>query len=58
MPDEQRDQKEEDTSMVDVLSSLGWIEEKDKEEELPVSQEESLKEQLNLFVGKNKQLTE
>ena len=58
MSDEQRDQKEEDTSMVDALSSLGWIEEKEEEHELPVSDEESLKEQLNLFIEKNKQLTE
>ena len=35
MSDEQRDKKEEDTSMVDALSSLGWIEEKDEEEEIP-----------------------
>jgi len=58
MPDEQQDQKEEDSSMVDALSSLGWIEEKEEEEELPVSEEESLKKQLNLFIGQNKQLTE
>ena len=37
MSDEQRDHKEEDTSMVDALSSLGWIEEKEDEEEIPVS---------------------
>ncbi len=58
MPDEQRDQKEEDTSMVDALSSLGWIEEEEEEGELPVSEEESLKEQLNFFLEQNKQLTE
>ncbi len=58
MSDEQRDQKEEDTSMVDALSSLGWIEEKDEEEKPPVSEEESLKEQLNLFIEQNKKLTE
>jgi len=58
MPDEQRDQKEEDTSMVDALSSLGWIEEKEEEDGLPVSEEESLKEQLNLFIEQNKKLTE
>jgi len=56
--DEQRDQKEEDSSMVDALSSLGWIEEKGEEEGPPVSEEESLKKQLNLFIGQNKQLTE
>jgi len=58
MSDEQRDQKDEDTSMVDALSSLGWIEEKEEEEKPPVSEEESLKEQLNLFIKQNKQLTE
>jgi len=56
--DEQRDQKEEDSSMVEALCSLGWIEEKEEEEGLPVSEEESLKKQLNLFIGQNKQLTE
>ena len=38
MSDEQRDQKEEDTSMVDALSSLGWIEEEEDEEEIPTSE--------------------
>ena len=56
MPDE-RDKKEEDSSMIDALSSLGWIEENAEEEGLPVSEEESLKEQLNLFIAQNKQLT-
>ena len=56
--DEQRDQKDEDTSMVDALSSLGWIEEKEEEEGLPVSEIETLKEQLNLFIEQNKKLTE
>jgi len=58
MPDEQHDRKEEDTSMVEALNSLGWIEEEEEEEELPLSEEESLKEQLNLFIGQNKQLAE
>jgi len=58
MPDEQRDQKEEDTSMVDALSSLGWIEEREEEHEPPISDEEALKEQLNIFREQNKQLTE
>ena len=44
--------------MVDALSSLGWIEEKEEEDELPVSEEDALKEQLNLFRKQNKQLTE
>ena len=52
------DRKEEDTSMVDALSSLGWIEEKEEEEGLPVSEIETLKEQLNLFIEQNKKLTE
>ena len=58
MAEEQRDQKEEDASMVDALSSLGWIEEKDLEEEAPPSEEEKLTEQLNLFIEQNKQLNE
>jgi len=58
MSDEQRDHKEEDTSMVDALSSLGWIEEKEDEEEIPVSEEDNLKEQLNFFIEQNKQLTD
>ena len=57
MPDEQ-DQNEEDTSMSKALSSLGWIEEEEEEGELPVSEEESLKEQLKFFIEQNKQLTE
>ena len=57
MPDES-DQKEEDTSMVDALSSLGWIEEKEEEQEPPVSEEDSLKEQLNFFIEQNKKLME
>jgi len=58
MPDEQRDHKEEDTSMVDALSSLGWIEEREDEEEIPVSEEDKIKEQLNFFIEQNKQLTD
>jgi len=58
MPDEQRDHKEEDTSMVDALSSLGWIEEKEDEEGIPVSEEDKIKEQLNFFIEQNKQLTD
>jgi len=44
--------------MVDALSSLGWIEEKEEEDELPVSEEDALKEQLKLFREQNIQLTE
>ncbi|MHA2287912.1 MAG: hypothetical protein ACXABG_03910 [Promethearchaeota archaeon] len=58
MSDEQRDKKEEDTSMVDALSSLGWIEEKDDEEEIPASEEDKIREQLNFFIEQNKQLTD
>jgi chromosome segregation ATPase len=58
MSDEQRDQKEEDTSMVDALSSLGWIEEKDDEEEIPTSEEDKIREQLNFFIEQNKQLND
>ena len=59
MSDEQRDHKEEeDTSMVDALSSLGWIEEQEDEEEIPVSEEDKIREQLNFFIAQNKQLTD
>jgi len=59
MADEQRDHKEEeDTSMVDALSSLGWIEEKEDEEVIPVSEEDKIREQLNFFIEQNKQLTD
>ncbi|MFX1447060.1 MAG: hypothetical protein ACFFCG_02850 [Promethearchaeota archaeon] len=58
MSDEQRDKKEEDTSMVDALSSLGWIEEKEDEEEIPFSEEDKIREQLNFFIEQNKQLTD
>ena len=55
---DERDRKEEDTSMVEALSSLGWIEEKEEEEGPPASEEESLKEQLNLVIERNKLLIE
>jgi chromosome segregation ATPase len=58
MSEEQRDKKEEDTSMVDALSSLGWIEEKEDEEEIPASEEDKIREQLNFFIEQNKQLTD
>jgi len=58
MSEEQRDKKEEDTSMVDALSSLGWIEEKEDEEEIPTSEEDKIREQLNFFIEQNKQLTD
>ncbi len=58
MSEDQRDKKEEDTSMVDALSSLGWIEEKDNEEEIPVTEEDKIREQLNFFIEQNKLLTD
>ncbi len=58
MSEDQRDKKEEDTSMVDALSSLGWIEEKEDEEEIPTSEEDKIREQLNFFIEQNKQLND
>ncbi len=56
MSDEgERHKEEEDKSIVDALSTLGWVEEKDEEEEVPDS-EENLLEQLNFFKNENKKL--
>ena len=49
MAEEQRDQKEEDESMVNALSALGWVEEKD-EEVAPLDEEDDIKEQLSLLI--------
>ena len=54
MPNER---EEEDKSITEALSALGWVEEK-KEKGEPIKPEASLQEQLNLFIDQNKQLTD
>ena len=53
MPD---DRESEDKSITDALSALGWVEEKDKEEQ--IESEKPLQEQLNLFMEQNSQLNQ
>ena len=56
MSDEgERQEEEEDKSIVDALSTLGWVEEEEEEEETIVS-DENLLEQLILFRDENKKL--
>ena len=47
--------EDEDESIVSALSNLGWIEEKEEEEEVPKTDEDIL-EQLNFFRDENKKL--
>jgi len=56
MSDEgERHEEEEDKSIVDALSTLGWVEEEEEEEETLVS-DENILEQLNFFRDENKKL--
>ncbi len=56
MSDEgERHEEEEDKSIVDALSTLGWVEEEEEEEETLESNENIL-EQLNFFRDENKKL--
>ncbi|MFX1461231.1 MAG: hypothetical protein ACFFBT_17435, partial [Promethearchaeota archaeon] len=57
MPDEREHQKDEDESITEALSSLGWVEERE-EGEKPVSEEENLKEQLDEFIEQNRKLND
>ncbi|MFX1406516.1 MAG: hypothetical protein ACFFBW_06140 [Promethearchaeota archaeon] len=57
MPEEREHHKDEDESIVEALSSLGWVEEKETEEERPDKEEVNLQEQLNFFIEENKKLT-
>ncbi len=52
MPDEFDD---EDKSIVDALSALGWVEEKERDEEAPAP---NLEEQLSLFKEQNAELVQ
>ncbi|MCK4688281.1 MAG: hypothetical protein KAT66_09125 [Candidatus Lokiarchaeota archaeon] len=58
MSDDHENHEEEDKSIVEALSTLGWVEEKEEEEESPLGTEDNLMEQLNLFMNENKKLTE
>ncbi|MHA2007870.1 MAG: hypothetical protein ACXABO_10915 [Promethearchaeota archaeon] len=56
MSDEHEEHEEnEDKSIVDALSTLGWVEEKEDEEESELS-DENLSEQLNYFKEENQKL--
>jgi DNA repair exonuclease SbcCD ATPase subunit len=57
MPDKREPQKDEDESITEALSSLGWVEERE-EGEKPVSEEENLKEQLDEFIEQNRKLND
>ena len=48
-------EEDDDRTIVDALSALGWVEEKEQEEIKP---EAGLQEQLNLFKAENEKLTE
>ena len=54
MPEEDREE-EGDKSIVDALSTLGWVEEKEEDEET-TTMDENLQEQLNFFIEENKRL--
>ena len=56
MADEREEREEdEDKSIVDALSTLGWVEEIDEEEDL-LESDENIAEQLNFFKEDNKRL--
>jgi len=57
MSEEHGNRKEQDESISDALSTLGWIEESE-EEEPPLKEEDDLSEQLNFFIEQNKQLND
>ncbi len=51
---EKHEEEEEDKSIVDALSTLGWVEEEEEEEE--ITTDENILEQLNFFQDENKNL--
>ena len=51
------DRENDDKSIVEALSALGWVEEKDNEEG-PSTTDKSLKEQLKLFIEQNRELND
>ncbi|MFW9772178.1 MAG: hypothetical protein ACFFEO_08440 [Candidatus Thorarchaeota archaeon] len=57
MPDKLNNQKDEDESISEALSSLGWVEEKE-ETEKPITEEENLQEQLDNLNEQNRKLNE
>lgn len=57
MPDKPNNQKDEDESISEALSSLGWVEEKE-EADKPIVEEENLQEQLDYLITQNKKLNE
>ncbi|MFX1497513.1 MAG: hypothetical protein ACFFBH_08300 [Promethearchaeota archaeon] len=57
MPDEPNNQKDEDESISEALSSLGWVEEKE-EVDKPIVEKGNLQEQLDYLSEQNKKLNE
>ena len=51
------DRENDDKSIVEALSALGWVEEKEGEER-PSITDKSLKEQLKLFIEQNRELND
>jgi hypothetical protein len=50
------DHEDEDKSIVDALSSLGWVEEKESEDEGSQKDEQELEEQLLFLKEENEKL--
>ncbi len=49
---------DEDKSIVDALSTLGWVEEKEDDEDPFKEKDDNILEQLNLFKEQNVKLNE
>jgi len=58
MPEDHGNHKEEDDSIIEALSSLGWVEEDEPKEEHPKKDEDALQEQLAFFKEQNIQLND
>ena len=60
MPEEHGNYKDSDSddSITDALSSLGWIEEDEPKEELPIDEDSDLKEQIAFFKEQNMNLND
>jgi len=56
MPEDHENHKEEDDSIIEALSSLGWVEEDEPKEEQPVNDDNALQEQLTFFKEQNTEL--
>jgi len=58
MPEDHGNHKEEDESIIEALSSLGWVEEDEPKEEPPKKGEDALHEQIAFFKEQNVQLND